>query len=267
MECIAASQNASWMNRVSKACRLILPPSDALIETLLSDSRAKVVYVTEDLCVLEGADRTLAEGLRMGCTSWTRVFEEYYLVSTGEDKAQATLVGAFFDWMAERYNDEIEPARNIACYEELYDIASKLRGPAGATVVLDVGCGPGTILRSRVAAAAKLLVGFDISDVVAKTAALKGLTVIPREHFLEGLARFDVALSAYTMHYACDLTDTLSGVQCSLKPGGVWALNFHKDIGLEAFLKRLDSTTLELTTQVRNSTFGSIVTVTKPADE
>lgn len=248
---------------MSKACRLVLPPSDALIETLLSDSRATLVYLTDEVCVLESADRTLAEGLRMGSTSWTRVFEEYYLASTGDEKAQAVLVGAFFDWLADRYSDEIQPSRNIACYEELYAIACRLRGSAGATAVLDVGCGPGTILRSRVARTAQVLVGFDISDVVAKTAASKGMVVMPREQFLTGLARFDVALSAYTMHYACDLTETLTGVQCCLKFGGIWALNFHKDIGLEAFLERLNSTRLELTTHVRASTYGSIVTVTK----
>jgi predicted TPR repeat methyltransferase len=173
------------------------------------------------------------------------------------------LVGAFFDWLADRYDDEIEPSRNVACYEELYDIASRLRGSAGSTTVLDVGCGPGTILRSRVARTAQVLVGFDISEVVAKTAASKGMAVMHREQFLGGRARFDVALSSYTMHYACDLTETLAGVQRNLKAGGIWALNFHKAIGLEAFLSRLDFTTLELTMHVRATTFGPIVAVTK----
>jgi hypothetical protein len=248
---------------VSKASRLVLAPSHAMIGTLLSDSRATLVYLTDKVCVLETADRTLAEELRKGGTIWTRVFEEYYLASTGEDKAQAVVVGAFFDWLADRYNDEIEPSRNVACYEELYDISSRLRGSAGSTAVLDVGCGPGTILRSRVARTAKVLVGFDISEVAAKTAASKGMAVMHREQFLNGPVRFDVALSAYTMHYACDLNETLAGVQCSLKSCGVWALNFHKDIGLEAFLKRLDSTTLELTAHIGASTYGSIVAVTK----
>lgn len=249
---------------MSKANRFILPPSDVLIETLLSDSRATLLYISDDICVLESSDRRLAEGLQIGSTSWTRVFEEYYLASTGEDKTHAVLVGAFFDWLADRYSDEIESSRNVACYEDLYEIASKLRGPAGAKTVLDVGCGPGTILHSQVARTAQVLVGFDISDVVAKAAASKGMAVMSREQFQGGPARFDVALSAFTMHYACDLDETLAGVQCSLKSGGVWALNFHKDIGLESFLKRLDSTTLELTTQVRTSTYGSIVTLTKP---
>jgi hypothetical protein len=260
---IAASPNESWTNRVSKPSRLVLAPTDELVDALLSDSQATLVCLTADVCVLESADRSLVEELLGGSIRWTRVFEEYHLANIGDDKAQGVLVGAFFDWLADRYNDEIEPSRNIGCYEELYDIASGLRGSTGATDVLDVGCGPGTILRSRVARAARLLVGFDISDVAAKIAASQGLVVIGREELLSGPAQFDVALSAYAMHYACDLTDTLAGVQCCLKPGGAWVLNFHKDIGLNAFLECLDSTTLKLTTHLRTSPYGSIVAVTK----
>lgn len=263
MAFIAALPNASWTNRVSKPSRLVLAPTDELVDALVSDSRATIVCLTTDVCVLESADRSLVEGLLGSRSGWTRVFEEYYLASAGDDKAQGVLVAAFFDWLADRYNDEIEPSRNVGCYEELYDIASDLRGSAGATAVLDVGCGPGTILRSRVARAARLLVGFDISEVAAKTAASEGMIVISREQFLGGPARFDVALSAYTMHYACELTDTLAGVQRSLKSGGAWVLNFHKDIGLGAFLECIDSTALRLTTQQRDSNYGSIVAVTK----
>jgi SAM-dependent methyltransferase len=242
---------------------LVLAPTDELVDALLTDRRAALVCRTTDVCVLESADRSLVEGLLRGSSGWARVFEEYYLASTGDDRAHGVLVGAFFDWLADRYGDEIEPSRNLGCYEELYDIASNLRGSDGATSVLDVGCGPGTILRSRVARASRLLVGFDISEVAAKTAASEGMVVISREEFLGGPARFDVALSAYTMHYACHLTDTLAGVQRSLKSGGAWVLNFHKDIGLGAFLECLDSTALRLTTHQRASTYGSIVAVIK----
>lgn len=260
---IVASPSASWTNRVSKPSRLVLAPTDELIEVLLCGSKATLVCRTADVCVLESADRSVTERLGAGGSGWTRVFEEYYLTSTGDDKAQGLLVAAFFDWLADRYADEIEPSRNVGCYEELYKIARSLRGSAGATAVLDVGCGPGVILRSRVACAAELLVGFDISEVAARKAAAKGMVVINREQFLNGEAKFDIALSAYSMHYACDLTETLAAVQCNLKPGGVWAINFHKDIGLVAFLKRLDSTPLKLATHLRASIYGSIVAVAK----
>jgi len=263
MAFIAALPNVSWTNRVSKPSRLVLAPTDEMVEALLCDSRATLVCLTADVCVLESADRSLAEGLLESGSGWARVFENYYLASSGDDKAQGVLVSAFFDWLADRYKEEIEPSRNVGCYEELYNIASNLRGSAGAAAVLDVGCGPGTILRSSVARAARLLVGFDISQVAAKTAASEGMVVINREQFLGGPAQFDIALSAYTMHYACDLSETLAGVQCSLKSGGIWALNFHKDIGLEAFLGCLDSRTLKLTTRLRASTYGSILAVTK----
>lgn len=152
-----------------------------MIGALLSDSRATLIYMTADVCVIESADRSLAEELLMGSSGGTRVFEEYYLASTGEDKAQGVLVCAFFNWLADRYNDEIEPSRNVACYEDLYDIASSLRGSAGATAVLDVGCGPGTILRSRVSRTARVLVGFDLSEVAAKTPAALPGSLLPME--------------------------------------------------------------------------------------
>lgn len=248
------------MNRPS---RLVLRPTDELIEVLLCDSRATLVYATDDVCVLESADATLTEGLLAGSRGWVRIFEEYYLATPGEDRAQGILVGAFFDWLADRYNDEIDLLRNLACYDELYRVAKNLRGANGAAAVLDLGCGPGTILRSRVAEDAEVLVGYDLSEIAAKAAAADGLTVMHRDDFLAGPARFDVALSAYTMHYACDLADTLAGVQCSLKSGGVWALNFHKDIGLDTFLVRLPSTSIELAAHVRATPFGSIVALTK----
>ncbi len=248
---------------MNKSSRLVLSPTDELIDVLLSDSRATLIYLTDEVCVLESADATLIQSLLDGSRGWVRIFEEYYLASTGEDRAQGVLVGAFFDWLADRYNNEIDPSRNLACYEELYDVAKTLRGAAGATAVLDLGCGPGTILRSRVPQTADLLVGYDLSEVAAKAAAFDGLTVMPRDEFLAGPARFDVALSAYTMHYACDLAETLAGVQCNLKSGGIWALNFHKDIGLDAFLARLESSSLEPTAHIRASNFGSIVAVTK----
>ena len=251
------------MSRVNKPSRLVLAPTDELIEILLSDNRVTRLCLTDKVCVLESADATLIQSLQVGGRGWTRIFEEYYLASSSEGRAQGVLVGAFFDWLADRYNKEIDSSRNLACYEELYDTAKRLRGAAGVATVLDLGCGPGTILRSCIARSVEVLVGYDLSAVAARAAASAGLTVMPRDVFLVGPARFDVALSAYTMHYACDLAETLAAVQCNLKSGGVWALNFHKDIGLDAFLASLEPTQLRLTAHARGSAFGSIVAVTK----
>lgn len=248
---------------MNKPSRLVLSPSDELIEVLLTDNRATLVYRTDDVCVLESADRSLVENLRNSGRVWTRIFEEYQLANAIDDKAQGVVVSAFFDWLTDRYNNEIDSTRNLACYDELYDIANKFRGAATTTAVLDLGCGPGTILRTRVARTVQLLVGYDISDVAANAAISAGMTVMSRQQFLAGTARFDVALSAYTMHYACDLAETLAGIQCNLKLGGVWTLNFHKGIGVETFLGCLGPTALELTGQVNHASFGSIIAVTR----
>ncbi|KRB10273.1 hypothetical protein ASD86_25080 [Lysobacter sp. Root690] len=240
---------------------MVLSPSDSLIEALLTDRRAALVYLADDVCILESADRTLLESSQGNGRKWTRIFEEYHLVNADNDKAQGVVVSAFFDWLTDRYSNEIETTRNLACYEYLYGFANQFREVPTPTAVLDVGCGPGTILRSDVAHTAQVLVGYDISDIAAKAAISAGMTVMSRDEFVSGSARFDVALSAYTMHYTCDLAETLAGVQCNLKPGGVWALNFHKGIGLAAFFACLRSSALELAGQFSHSSFGPIVAV------
>jgi predicted TPR repeat methyltransferase len=232
-----------------------------LIGVLLKDSRATLVYRTDNICVIESADRTLVESSQGSGRKLRRIFEEYHIANADNDKAQRIVVGAFFDWLADRYSNEINSTKNLACYEALYDIANQFREPPTKTAVLDVGCGPGTILRSRVARTAHTLVGYDISEVTAQAAISAGMTVMSREQFLAGPARFDVALSAYTMHYVCDLAETLEGIQRNLKPGGVWALNFHKGIGLDAFLGCLEASALEVVGQVSHSSFGPIVAV------
>jgi SAM-dependent methyltransferase len=261
MGSIAASPNVSWTNQVIKPSRLVLSPSDELIEELLTDVRATLVYLTDDVCVLESVDLKFLERVQDSDRKWTRIFEEYHLANADDDKAQGVVVSAFFDWIMDRYSDEIDSSRNLACYEGLYDIANQFCDASTTTAVLDLGCGPGTILRSRVAGAAHALVGYDISDAAAQAAISAGMTVMSRERFLAGPACFDVVLSAYTMHYACDLAETVAGVQCNLKAGGVWVLNFHKGIGRDVFLTCLESSSLELARQVNHPSFGPIVAV------
>lgn len=246
---------------MNKPIRLILSPSDALFESLLTDNRVTLLCRTNDVCVLESKEPTILNHSKIGDQKWTRIFENYHLLSANGDKNQGIVVGAFFDWLSDRYSNEIDLSKNLACYETLFDIANQFRESLLTTAVLDIGCGPGTILGTCVAHAAQLLVGYDISEVAAQLAASSGMEVISREHFLKGPARFDIALSAYSMHYACDFTDTLAGVQSSLKPGGIWALNFHKCIGLDAFLARVKLSSLTLAGPVSHSAFGPIVVV------
>lgn len=249
------------MNQVSKPIRLVLPTSNKFIGELLKDSRVTPVYLSDEICVLESSDPELLESSQWSDQTWTRIFEEYHLASVDDDKAQGVVVSAFFDWFADRYSGEITVTRNIACYEKLYDFANQFRDSSSPTAVLDLGCGPGTILRSHVAHLADVLVGYDISAVAAQAAIAAGMRVMSREQFLAGPAQFDVALSAYTMHYSCDLADTLAGVQCNLKPGGVWAFNLHKGIGSGAILDCLRFNALGLSGRLSHSPFGPIAVV------
>lgn len=248
---------------MSKPSRLVLTPSDEMVEDLLRNGRATLLFRTDAVCILENADHSATNELQKSGPGWTRIFEDYYLAPASDDAAKGAVVGAFFDWLSDRYNSEIDLPRNLACYEELYRIAQSFRDDSSAPAVLDVGCGPGTIMRTHIAQSAQTVVGYDISELVCRSAVASGMTVMTRDQFLSRDARFDVALSSYAMHYACDLSETLSGVQCNLKSKGVWVLNFHKRIGLEDFLTRVPTTLLDLVEPPHESCFGSIVVLRK----
>ncbi|AXA75060.1 hypothetical protein CE206_00665 [Achromobacter xylosoxidans] len=236
-------------------------PNNQLAKEMLRNSRATLLFQTADICILEGTDQSIAHELLQGSPGWTRIFEEYYLAPANDDTAKGSIVGAFFNWLSDRYTDEIDLSRNLACYEELYRIAHDFRDGDNPPAVLDVGCGPGTIMRTHIPQSAQTVVGYDISDVTSRAAVSHGMTVMPRAQFLSQEPRFDVALSAYAMHYACDLPETLSGVQRNLKSQGIWVLNFHKNIGIELFLARLPTTHLHLVASPYESPFGAIVIV------
>lgn len=248
---------------MSKPNRLILAPTDGTIEGLLLNGRATLLFQTNCVCILESIDESVVDELQRGSPRWTKIFEEYYLARASDDTANGIVVSAFFDWLADRYNDEIDQSRNVACYEELYRIAQGFRTDGDAPAVLDVGCGPGTIMRTHVANSARKIVGYDISELASRIAVSTGMTVMTRDQFLCKDPRFEVALSAYSMHYACDLSETLDGVQNNLKSQGIWALNFHKGIGLEVFLSYLSTTSLELVALTHESNFGPLVIVRK----
>lgn len=194
-------------------------------------------------------------------TGWTRVFERTYLAPLLDDVERGHLIAAFFDWLGDRYGQEIEPARNRACYEFLFDYAQVLRKQAACSALLDVGCGPGTILKTKLPALVSLVSGYDIGDEVRQAAFAAGLQVMTVDQFHNGQRNFPIALSAYVMHYACDMDETLKAVARHLAPGGIWAINFHKGMNASLFMARLSGTGLSLVGEPQNSPFGLVLTV------
>lgn len=240
--------------------RLILRATDSSIDTLLREAGASVTHRSSVLCVLEGGEHPEGAVWRETRAGWTRMFESTYLAPIPSDVDRGVLVAAFFDWLGQRYCDEIEPARNLACYEHLFAQA-KRRHAGPVRSLLDLGCGPATILKTSLPSQVPSIVGFDIGSVVRKSARAAGLTVVTDRVFKRGKGSFDVVLSSYVMHYGCDLRATLAAVASHLARGGVWAMNFHKEINFPLFMATLPGTGLRLLEKPSLSPFGLLVTV------
>ena len=241
--------------------RLVLPGNAAWIETILNEPRVTVAYRSPRLCVLVCVRPRPDAPWREEAGAWTRMFERTYIAPLSDDIERGRLVAAFFDWLGERYGQEIEPGRNQACYEFLFDHAQLLRNGSACSSLLDIGCGPGTILKTRLPARVPLIQGYDISDEVRDAAHASGLHVMTTNEFLEGRRNFAVALSAYVMHYACDMDETLNAVARHLEPEGIWVMNFHKKINASLLMSRLPGTALSLAGEPQDSAFGLVVTV------
>jgi hypothetical protein len=240
--------------------RLILRATDSSIDTLLREARASVTHRSSVLCVLDGGTRTESAVWRETRSGWKRMFESTYLAPISSDVERGVLVAAFFDWLGQRYCHEIEPERNLACYEYLFAQA-KRRHPGPVRSLLDLGCGPATILKTSLSSKVPRVVGYDIGSGVRKSARAAGLTVVTDRVFKHGNRTFDVVLSSFVMHYGCDLQVTLTAVASHLAPGGVWAMNFHKEINFPLFMASLPGTGLRLLEEPGLSPFGLVVMV------
>lgn len=189
-----------------------------------------------------------------------KIFENTYVTTTAGDEARRELVAGYFDWLDAEYFREIDLAKNNACYDRLFMEASGDPSTLSKLRVLDVGCGPATILRTSVPVHARALMGYDISIAMRKQAMQAGMSVMDRNEFECGAWGADIALSAYVMHYEADNESLISSVHRHLKIGGRWAINFHKGMGLENFRRRSSGQMdLAIVQDIPDSPFGPLV--------
>lgn len=166
---------------------------------------------------------------RLNRAGYTKVFEYFYFPTQCSSAVRQELVRSLFSYIESSYESYVNPARNIACYETLFDLASNRR--AGTSLnVLDFGCGTGMIQSTTVPRSARSVVGYDFSEPMRRGAEKHGLLVIdsldePAIH------QFDVILAAFVFHLGIDGI-TVAKLVGLLRPGGVLAVNFHKDMFL-----------------------------------
>jgi len=199
--------------------------------------------------------------------SYLRVFESCFVVKLEESEFRTEAIQLLFTELAgETYSTGIDLHRNVQCYETLYEGARKL-STQDFVKVLDFGCGPGTVLASKIHHQIEELVAYDIVQENREHSSLLGMNVLqPTE--IENLNDylFDLIICSYVLHYQSIEPKILNKLIDNLKLGGIFAANFHKSVGLEWFLNCLESRH-KLKLVKRPSSFGELVFLVKDGSD
>jgi SAM-dependent methyltransferase len=117
-------------------------------------------------------------------------------------------------------------ATNAAFVPALGAAAFSLLNPQPGELVLDIGCGDGTLTRKIMAAGARVI-GLDASEAMVEAARAKGVDAFVADAQaldLGGQAlrfgQFDAAFSNAALHWMLDPDAVASGVFAVLRPGG-----------------------------------------------
>lgn len=117
-------------------------------------------------------------------------------------------------------------AANAAFVPALGAAALDLLAPQPGELILDIGCGDGTLTRMVMATGARVI-GLDASEEMVEAARAKGVDAfvadaqaLGLEEQAERFGQFDAAFSNAALHWMLDPDAVASGVFKVLKPGG-----------------------------------------------
>lgn len=117
-------------------------------------------------------------------------------------------------------------ASNAAFVPALGGAALALLAPQPGELVLDIGCGDGTLTLQIMAAGARVI-GLDASEAMVEAARAKGVDAFVADAQALGLdeqaerfGQFDAAFSNAALHWMLDPDAVASGVLKVLRPGG-----------------------------------------------
>lgn len=120
----------------------------------------------------------------------------------------------------------IDYATNAAFVPALGQAALTLLNPQPGEMILDIGCGDGT-LTQRIMEAGARVIGLDASEEMAEAARAKGVDAFVADAQALGLdeqaerfGQFDAAFSNAALHWMLDPDAVASGVLKVLRPGG-----------------------------------------------
>jgi SAM-dependent methyltransferase len=240
--------------------RAVLTSGDLHTRQAFQSLGGSIIVNESDLVIMSLPNSNPAVKRSLSSHGMVKIFENTYVTTNVGDDARRGLIAGYFDWLDTEYLREIDVARNNACYDRLFEEGCGNLAKLSRLRVLDVGCGPATILRTSIPVHAHALMGYDISTAMRKQATQAGIAVMDRNEFEHGAWGADIALSVYVMHYEADNENLISSVYRHLKVNGRWAMNFHKGMGLENFRRR-SSTQKELVIvkSVPDSPFGPLI--------
>ncbi|HET9426965.1 MAG TPA: class I SAM-dependent methyltransferase [Allosphingosinicella sp.] len=130
------------------------------------------------------------------------------------------MVNAASNWSANDY------AQNAAFVPELGEAVLRLLDPQPGELILDVGCGDGT-LTAKIAEAGARVIGLDSSEAMVEAARARGIDAfvadaealdLPAQS--ERFGQFDAVFSNAALHWMLDPDAVASGIFASLKEGG-----------------------------------------------
>jgi SAM-dependent methyltransferase len=188
------------------------------------------------LLVLDSVDERPKVPIDLRSAGYTKVFENIYFPTKCSAAVRATLVRSLFSFIEKSYESYVDHARNVGCYEMLFDLASS-RAANAPRDILDFGCGTGLIMSTRVPRVVGRLVGYDFSEPMRRNAESRGMSVIESLDKEVG-EQFDVILASFVLHLGIDST-TLVKLINLLRRGGVFVANFHKEMFLEETIEEI----------------------------
>lgn len=247
------------------SCFVVLPDEMELpaelrcyFEDRALNINSAVLYLKKDS--LENTSASLDNQLQL--YGYTRIFECYWIPSQISDDVRTALIQALFSLVASRYESILVSGRNYSCYKHLYSLAINCL-QCRPNRVLDFGCGTGIIMCTQVAEDALVLKGFDISENMASLARKKGMDVLSGQFLViadEG--PFDIILASYVLHYGLN-DGEWEVLLASLTDHGALLGNFHKEIGLNQALSKLQHYKGDYKYSVIASPFGSVVAISR----
>ncbi len=192
--------------------------------TMLAPLNGQVIHAALLSPNLASPDFKLPRHIETSGGSYTRLLDRFYV----PDDAGPEVTSAFFDAIADHYDDLTDCGTNLAVCRRLLDEVSSHSGASKR--ILDFGCGTGVavLATSEPDFQHLYLVGTDASPAMLEFARRKGEETLSFQAWRESAARsFDGAIAAFVLHYGVP-DDHLALIGSQLRDGALFAANLFK---------------------------------------